>query len=183
MLKHITVMFLVLLILLIGCDSNDTYYEETCTPNEKGEWCCIKIWQSGNSIEKECRQKDSNEETKTEFFLENYIQAPHYDIIYSTNQGLKIQDIDYCRKTTGDSMQPTIFTGNTVCMIKYSPMLKYKLEEGLLVSYENKKGESATHRIKAIYDDYLRMQGDNTEYDEKINYEDIRGIVVVIIQT
>lgn len=121
-------------------------------------------------------------ELKTEFEQDNFIQGAHNEIVYSTNHGLKVPSIDYCNKVTGSSMQSTLFTGNTICFIKYNSALKSKLKEGMIISFED-KDSSATHRIKAIYSDYLLTQGDNSDHPETTEYEDIKGVGVVIILT
>lgn len=123
-------------------------------------------------------------EAKSLFQEDNYIQGPHDKIYYSTMDGLKIQNVDYCRKVTGSSMQPTLFTNNIVCFTNYKPSMQLDLREGMIVLFDNEdKDLRAVHRIKALYKDYLLTQGDNTLKSERIDYEDIEGIAVAIILT
>lgn len=122
-------------------------------------------------------------ELKSEFEADNYIQSPHYKIRYSTRDGLKIQAVDYCNSLTGSSMQPAVFTGNTLCFEEYHPSKKTKLKEGMVIEFESEDGGKTAHRIKAIYNDYILTQGDNSDYYETVEYDMIRGIHLATIPT
>lgn len=126
-------------------------------------------------------EETSITETKTEFSNVNYIQAPHYDFIYSINNGLKVQEADFCKNIVGDSMRPTLFADNIVCYKKYKPSMEGELKEGMIILFEDNKGGQTTHRIKTLYRERIITQGDNTDRSEKTDYDDVRGIAVAIL--
>ncbi len=147
-----------------------------CTSNDDGEFCCNEEWKGKKLIYKECRQIDDIIQAKTEFSSQNYIQGSHLSEEMLNNEK------DYCKVVTGNSMQPTLFTGNTVCMYSYESYMKSELREGMLLHYYD-SGDYTVHRIKAIYKGHLIMQGDNSDSEDKISYNDIKGIVFEVIYT
>lgn len=108
----------------------------------------------------------------------NQIQSAHSDIDYLINgTDVVIKNVS-ANKITGFSMRPTIFTGNTLLLVTYD---NQKLKEGEIIIFENEENISVTHRIKGIYADYLYTQGDNNQAHEKINYSQIKYIVVGVL--
>lgn len=140
--------------------------------------------QEENKIAANESQSEIISEDKPASKENNFIQASHVeDLAYSTMNGLKISAVHYCKRITGSSMQPTFFSGNTVCFIDYNKAMKSSLKEGMMISFYYNEETTRTHRIKALYSDYLLVQGDNVLGKEKIEYKDIKGIVVAIILT
>jgi len=106
---------------------------------------------------------------------DNFIQAAHADFNFSCgNKGLVVEGVS-CITLAGSSMQPTVYTGNTVITMPYE--LGQILSEGLLVSYDSPTG-LRVHRITALYRDYLLVQGDNSVGNEAISYDNITRVVV-----
>jgi len=106
-----------------------------------------------------------------------YIQAHHTDIGYSyINNQIIINDV-YCSKMQGSSMNPSIFEGNVVCFKKY---VNQELKQGNIIDYST-SGMEKVHRIIGLQEDLLIVKGDNTYVQEKINYSDIKGILVATI--
>lgn len=113
-------------------------------------------------------------------FMGHNIQAAHVPVNYRySNLKLEVYDVMECERVTGSSMQPTHFTGNTVCIIAYKGQ---ELKEGMMIKF-NYKDKIIIHRIKAIYSDYVLTQGDNVAHWEKVDYRDITGIVALAIYT
>ena len=75
-------------------------------------------------------------------------------------------------------MQPTIFEGNVVCIKKYHHSMKNTLSEGMIIEYSNEHSSSVIHRIKSVYSSHIQAKGDNDNYNEKVEYEQIKGIVL-----
>lgn len=84
----------------------------------------------------------------------------------------------------GMSMQPTLFTGNTVILQNYDHK-KDNLKEGWLVRYrvQNKSYSSSIHRIRGVYMDYIITQGDANGTYERINKTDVLGVVIGVLFT
>jgi hypothetical protein len=109
----------------------------------------------------------------------NNIQAAHINFNYSCgNKGLVISDVE-CGSITGNSMQPTLFTDNTILWFPYDGG---ELREGWIVRYNTSVGVRA-HRIKAVYSDYVRTQGDNNLADEKVFRDDVISVSAGVLFT
>ncbi len=144
-------------------------------PIERGDGLrCQEIWEGDKLIERNCRSERNFAEASSTFSEDNFIQAAHNDFTYSINSGLKVPEVDYCKVITGDSMQPTIFEGNVVCIKKYHHSMKNTLSEGMIIEYSNEHSSSVIHRIKSVYSSHIQAQGDNDNYNEKIEYEQIK---------
>lgn len=108
----------------------------------------------------------------------NNIQSAHSDIDYLINgTDIIIKNISV-HEQIGFSMRPTIFTGNKVIVVTYT---NQNLKDGEIIVFENEENISVLHRIKGIYPDYLYTQGDNNNAHEKINYSQIKYIVVGVL--
>ena len=105
----------------------------------------------------------------------NNIQAAHTDVPYSTQNNIVTLYNSRIENFHGSSMQPTIFTQNKLITKDFSGD-RNELKEGMIIGY--KEGDLIiVHRIKSLYDEYILIQGDNNDYDETINYDDITYIV------
>jgi hypothetical protein len=116
---------------------------------------------------------------------QNYqnIQAGHTDVEYSLSNGnLKVYDVQECNELWGNSMQPTIFEGNTICEIGYDPD-EHELESGMIVSYLDGYGDYVVHRIAAVYPGYYLIESDRYGDWEYVYEEDIETIVVAVLFT
>ncbi len=146
---------------------------------------CNEEYDGDRLIERNCRSgrnfKSSQGLSTAVSSENNYIQAAHYDFTYSTNGGLKVQDVDYCKNFTGDSMQPTIFEGNVICIKKYRLSMKNQMSEGMIIEYSNRKASSIIHRVKAVYDTHIQVQGDNDNIAETVEYEQVKGVILVVL--
>ena len=112
-----------------------------------------------------------------DYYKDSYIQASHTntEYSYSSNQ-ITINDV-YCNKMQGSSMNPSIFEGNVVCFKEYT---NQELKQGNIIDYFTLEMEKV-HRIIGLQSDLIIVQGDNTYVQEKINYSDVKGILVVTI--
>ena len=149
-------------------------------PVMKDDLRCNQIWDEDRLVEENCRNIDNFDELASLGFVSNFIQAPHFDFKFSTVNGLRVQEVDYCRKVTGASMQPVIFTDNYICFINYENKMKSELAEGMIIRIEN-ENKHLIHRIQALYEDYLVIAGDNNIGNERVLYEDIQGVAIVIL--
>ncbi len=104
--------------------------------------------------------------------LNNFIQAPH------TNMSFECPESFSCVEVTGNSMQPTFFTGNTLIKQAYGGQA---LNEGDIISYRSEGGGKRVHRIKAVYNQYYVVQGDNNLVNEQISPDNITDLVVGVI--
>ncbi|MHA1835250.1 MAG: S26 family signal peptidase [Candidatus Baldrarchaeia archaeon] len=109
----------------------------------------------------------------------NNIQPAHTDVQWTLRGGdLIVKNIVAVSDTFGYSMQPTIFSGNKLILQDYYS--KSQLKEGMIIYYVS-NGKNRVHRIKGLYEDFLVVQGDNTDTEEKINYKQIKYIVVGVL--
>jgi hypothetical protein len=135
--------------------------------------------------------------------VKNNIQASHFynDSIYTYNEfnyTLLGVTADEDGKLWGSSMQPTFFEGNTVLLQNYTnntiirtgDMVRYfrfskKYPNCSVIRDKLLENDSLAviHRINAIYDDEILMQGDNTNTLERIDRCQITQVVVGIIFT
>ena len=75
----------------------------------------------------------------------------------------------------GISMNPTIGANNKLICDK--SIKDY--ENGMIITFKNWENKNTTHRIKAVYPDYVITQGDNNVADDgKINKDKIEGVVI-----
>lgn len=142
--------------------------------------CKTDYYDDGTIQERDCRRPAS---TFPNVFEVYDIQASHVDTLrFRDTYGLQIEKVDYCLVSTGASMRPTIYTGNTVCFIDYDATMKQGLQEGMIIHFEYQDGQMI-HRIYTLYGDYLITRGDNNKGNEAIDYQDIKGVTVAILQT
>lgn len=114
------------------------------------------------------------------FNVANNIQAPHVVFNFSCgNQGLTISDVD-CATVSGNSMQPTLFTGNTLIWIPYNQ--GDQLREGWIIKYDTPTGVTS-HRIKAVYPGYVIVQGDNNFGADAVQKTDILAVSLGVLWT
>lgn len=108
----------------------------------------------------------------------NFIQAHHSDVKFELKNSTAIINKSYCAVLKGQSMQPTLFEGNTICFKKYEGEV---LHAGQIINYKIKDRDVA-HRIKStLYNDKLFVQGDNNMAEEMINQSEVLGILVAVI--
>lgn len=113
----------------------------------------------------------------------NNIQSAHESVDYRvTGSNALIEDVDFCNRLYGSSMQPTIFDDNTVCYREYAGG---EIGEGSIVRYEA-GDEYNAHRIKGSYFQrgYVVTQGDNNRrLDGRVNISSITHVAVAVIYT
>lgn len=112
----------------------------------------------------------------------SYIQSTNTptDYTYKNNQ-VKIP-VDKVNSATGMSMQPTIWTENTVLYKKFNGDPD-NIKEGHIIRFEQ-DGRTALHRVKGKYTNYVVTQGDNNQTpDGRIKYENITHIAIAVIYT
>ncbi len=123
----------------------------------------------------------SLDEMEKDVHYTNYIQGRSHNISYQlTQSGILISGIDDFGQLTGASMQPTIFEGNTLIEEKYSGQ---DLFPGDIVRYTSTGGQAVIHRVRAVYNETVHVQGDNLEEGEIINKVQITHIVLGLIFT
>lgn len=119
------------------------------------------------------------------------IQAPHIGLLFNKESESTMSITPACGNvstisTVGDSMQPTLFTGNRIIVTTYNPDC-VNLREGMIIGYtRDSAGSNSTnvvHRISAVYNDYFLAQGDNTGTSEKVKYENINYVVLGVLYT
>lgn len=116
-----------------------------------------------------CTTQTNTTHLQGNHFVNEYVQGAHYrDVTYNNTV-----------TTTGLSMAPTIFQGNTVLMREYR---NETLKEGQIISY-TVGNVSISHRIIAVYSDYVITKGDNNIVSESVNITDIHYLVVGILYT
>lgn len=119
----------------------------------------------------------------------NNVQPTHtYTESISNRDTLTCIKADNHGGLSGSSMQPTFYTGNTALTKNYTN--DTILSEGDLVRFTHgpcgipiNNSEATIHRINAVYDNYIMVQGDNTPELESIQRCQITSIVVGIIFT
>ena len=75
-------------------------------------------------------------------------------------------------------MQPALFNKNIIC---YKPFNPDELRQGQIIIYKDDSNQSISHRIKALLNDGVIVQGDNNKPHEEVSYSRIEGIVALII--
>jgi hypothetical protein len=150
--------------------------------------------------------EQQNVSVSTTTVPKNNIQASHIANLYTIQNGSRLCVVgDDSGDLWGSSMQPTFFEGNTVLLRNYS--LNMTLHTGDLVRYfrlnssqncsdiskmnNNTKlgsswipfGLAVIHRINAIYDEGIVVQGDNVEQFEVIQPCQITDVVIGILYT
>lgn len=128
----------------------------------------------------------------------NNIQANHNPINPRALEIMQQLDlIDNYGEFKGSSMQPTIFEGNTLLEKKYSnnTILKtgdivryYRFTKttpdcNTIINNSNITDEAVIHRINAIYQDYILVQGDNLNEQENIQPCQITHKIIGVIYT
>ena len=83
-----------------------------------------------------------------------------------------------CANTNGASMKPTFFNGNIICFKPFNPK---ELRQGQIIVYRDTDNQTISHRIKAVLDGKVIVQGDNNKPYEYIPYSNIDGVVALII--
>lgn len=111
------------------------------------------------------------------------IQGAHQEVsIEKRGDDIVVEDIDYSSRPTGYSMRPTIFSGNTVIGEEYTGE---NLDSGQIIAYDDGDG-TTIHRVKGDYlesSGYVTAQGDNTDYEERVQREDINYVIVGVLYT
>jgi len=141
--------------------------------------------------------------------IKNNIQATHtYDWknFKEQDKGVFLDGVDDWGDLYGNSMAPTFFEGNTVLLKNYT--IDMKLKTGYIVRFFRKSETypeckdirdavannalggayvnttmAIIHRIAAVYDDTIIVQGDNLNEQEVIEKCQITDIIVGIIYT
>lgn len=111
----------------------------------------------------------------------NFIQAPHAEVDYLILSNSICVNGVTTQQLFGSSMRPTAFTGNTLLLKEYNKTTDV-LKEGMIIIYDSGNSKVA-HRIEALYNNKLALQGDNNYYSEEIYYENITDIVVGVLFT
>ncbi len=111
----------------------------------------------------------------SELFERNDIQ--HYNMLnqdYCTNKYNLDNNIQIIN-LYGNSMNPTLWEGNK--LICDSFIKDYK--SGMIITFKNWENKSTTHRVKAVYDNYIITQGDNNVGDDgRIDNSKIECVVI-----
>ena len=127
-----------------------------------------------NEIESRTREVAISTIISKEVFERNDIQ--NYNSVkqdYCVNKYKNDKDITI-KNSWGTSMKPTISHSNKIICDK--SINKY--ESGMIISFEN-KNKNITHRIKAVYPNYVITQGDNNMQDDgRINLDQINCVVI-----
>ncbi len=110
----------------------------------------------------------------------NNIQASHQEIGYVLGQGVFTVDADDFGKLTGASMQPAIFDGNTLIEMRYS---NQTIVPGHVVRYIDAAGTPVIHRVRAVYEGTLHVQGDSMGEGEIIEKSQITHVVLGVLYT
>ncbi len=112
----------------------------------------------------------------------NFIQHNHNNISYIlTEKGFFVEGVQDFGTLKGASMEPTIQTGHTLLLIKYSPEMN--LTPGQIIRYVDEKNTSVIHRILAVYDDKLFVRGDNYPTGEMISKNQVMDVVLGVLYT
>ena len=109
----------------------------------------------------------------------NNIQAAHMDVPYSTQNNIVTLYNSRIENFHGSSMQPTIFTQNKLVTKDFSGN-RNELKEGMIIGYKE-DDLIIVHRIKSLYDGYILIQGDNNDYIEMINYDNVKYLVLGVL--
>ena len=111
----------------------------------------------------------------------NHIQAPHFNVDYYVRDNVIYINDSKIENFNGDSMQPTIWTGNKLIVTEYKKGMQ--LKEGMIIGYRRLFDDSfTTHRIKTIYNNEIYTQGDNNlKEDEPIQKSQIKYIILGVL--
>ncbi len=108
----------------------------------------------------------------------NYIQAPHINFEYEyLDNKLSVENVELIFGM-GTSMQTSMFTGNILISKNITNI--NGLREGMIINYDIGNGIT-THRISGIYPTFVIAQGDNSDLNERVNYENITSIVIGVL--
>ncbi|MBN2422090.1 S24/S26 family peptidase [Candidatus Woesearchaeota archaeon] len=111
----------------------------------------------------------------------NYIQGSHDDLNYQLiPTGFFIADANDFGTIAGASMQPSVFQGNTLIQVKYTDQV---LQQGQIIRYIDEDRVPVIHRIRAIYNSTIHVQGDNLEEGEIIDKSQVTHIVIGVLFT
>lgn len=99
-----------------------------------------------------------------------YWNNPNQSSLYIDNPKISIHNIQ------GISMFPTLTVGDKI--LCDNSIIDY--QDGMIINY-NDGVENVTHRIKATYNNYIIVQGDNNQYTEDILVNQINCVVVGVI--
>lgn len=124
----------------------------------------------------------TNEKTVQEPIYNN-IQPAYTDIDYKIEgNNLIVEDIDVCGQLYGSSMQPTIYTGYTICSTEYHSQ---ELKEGMIIRYKRAEDAYTIHRVNGDYrkQGYIQTQGDNRFQPETVETSNITHIVKAVLHT
>lgn len=112
----------------------------------------------------------------------NHIQAAHYQLDYMlTTEGFFIRSVNDFGNFDGPSMQPAIFDDNTLLQIKYNENVT--LDAGQIIRYINEDGIAVIHRIRAVYQNSVFVQGDNLKEGEIVGKDRITHVIVGVLFT
>ncbi|MBD3203368.1 hypothetical protein GF327_03680 [Candidatus Woesearchaeota archaeon] len=111
----------------------------------------------------------------------NYIQASHQDIRFQLSpEGFFIYGADDYGTLQGPSMQPSIFDSHTLIQVKYTDQ---NLSEGQIVRYYDSERTPVIHRIRGVYNNTVKVQGDNLDQDEIIEKNQITHLILGVLFT
>jgi hypothetical protein len=99
----------------------------------------------------------------------------------STHNSIEVS-VDAISQPEGTSMQPSIYSGNTVLLEEYRGE---NLDGGEIVRYRSGEGH-IIHRIESSYDDtrgYVLTKGDNSRTTEKVDTSRITHVAVGVLYT
>lgn len=92
---------------------------------------------------------------------------------------LTIHNIDY-GEINGNSMHPTIMPGDTTVSIPIE-YVDEKFKRGWRVRHLDQDGDLIIHTILGVYEDFLRMSGDNTDREYNINRSQVTNVVCMVV--
>ena len=158
-------------ILLVGCSTQPQ--EIRVEPVIELQPNITIIMETPNEIESRTREVAISTIISKEVFERNDIQ--NYNSVKQNECVNKFKGNNINSKTImGVSMKPTLSEGNTI--ICDSSITKY--ESGMIISFQ-KDDKDITHRIKAVYPNYVITQGDNNMRDDgRINLDQINCVVI-----
>jgi hypothetical protein len=109
-------------------------------------------------------------------------KSPETKVNYRSDSEQVKVDVDAVSQPEGTSMEPAIYSGNTVLLQSYTSQ---DLEAGQIIRYDSEGGH-VIHRITSSYDDtrgYVITKGDNTRGTEKVSLNDITHITIGVLYT
>lgn len=111
----------------------------------------------------------------------HHIQNADHDTEVSMTAGnLNIDGVDSVMDTYGSSMAPTVMQDDKLLIQNYNN--EKDLETGQIISFESGNGQTF-HRIVGDYEErgYVLTRGDNNDYSEKVNLENVSYIVKGVV--